>query len=73
MKKMSIAGFRCFKSSTEFHLGQLTVVTGGNSVGKSSLLKAISVLGDSLSNRDSFKLEFDGANSLMYLREGGGC
>lgn len=66
MKKMSIAGFRCFKSSTEFHLGQLTVVTGGNSVGKSSLLKAISVLGDSLSNRDSFKLEFDGANSLMH-------
>lgn len=63
---MSIAGFRCFKSSTEFHLGQLTVVTGGNSVGKSSLLKAISILGDSLSNRDSFKLEFDGTNSLMH-------
>ncbi len=66
MKKMNIAGFRCFKSNTEFHLGQLTVVTGGNSVGKSSLLKSISILGDSLSNRDSFKLEFDGANSLMH-------
>ena len=65
MKKMAIKGFRCFERTTEFELERLTLITGGNSVGKSSLLKAVSILTDTLSG-DGSRLDFDGPNSLHH-------
>ena len=38
---MTLSGFKCFADSTEFSLGNPTVVTGGNGRGKSTLADAI--------------------------------
>ena len=41
IKGMTLSGFKCFADSTEFSLGNPTVVTGGNGRGKSTLADAI--------------------------------
>ena len=38
---LTLSGFKCFADSTEFSLGNPTVVTGGNGRGKSTLADAI--------------------------------
>ena len=39
--EMTISGFKCFREPTTFRFGPLTIITGGNGRGKSSIADAI--------------------------------
>lgn len=39
--KLSIAGFKCFKNKTEFDLNNITLLTGANSAGKSTIIQSM--------------------------------
>ena len=39
--KLTIDGYKCFKDKTEFNLNNITLLTGANSAGKSSVIQSI--------------------------------
>ena len=39
--KLSIAGFKCFKNKTDFKLNNITLLTGANSAGKSTVIQSM--------------------------------
>ena len=39
--KLSIEGFKCFGERAEFHLNNLTLLTGANSAGKSTVIQSL--------------------------------
>lgn len=39
---LNIDGFKCFKEDTSFELNNITLLTGANSVGKSSVVQSFS-------------------------------
>lgn len=68
---LNIDGFKCFKEDTSFELNNITLLTGANSVGKSSVVQSLLLLKtisqDSLSNPDSL-IELD-LNDEKYALE----
>jgi len=66
IKKIGIENFRVFKDYTEFKLAPITVLTGPNNSGKSSLIKLLSLLKYSFTKEDRInKLNF--VNILLLL------
>lgn len=68
---LNIDGFKCFKEDTSFELNNITLLTGANSVGKSSVVQSLLLLKTisqgSLSNPDSL-IELD-LNDEKYALE----
>jgi predicted ATPase len=58
LTKITIENFKCFKSKTEIELGKLTLLTGANSSGKSSII--YSVLGAIQSGEFPFQFSTNG-------------
>jgi AAA15 family ATPase/GTPase len=64
--KLTVENFRVFKDTTEFELAPITILTGQNNSGKSSLLKALLVLSDFLDSGDQTYLDFNGRLSPRH-------
>lgn len=63
IKKIGIENFRIFKDYTEFELAPITVLTGTNNSGKSSFLKMMNLLQQSVKDLSSLNvLNFDNGN-----------
>jgi predicted ATPase len=63
IKKISIKNFRVFKEQTTFQLKPITILTGTNNSGKSSLLKLINLLHSSFDkNNSTNELLFNSGN-----------
>lgn len=60
LKGISINNFRIFKEDTTFDFAPITVLTGPNSSGKSSLFKALLLLADSAKKYGLSELDFTG-------------
>jgi AAA15 family ATPase/GTPase len=58
--KIGLQNFRVFKEMTEFDLAPLTILTGANSSGKSSLFKALLLMGNNVESNSFYKLDFTG-------------
>jgi predicted ATPase len=58
--KIGLQNFRVFKEMTEFDLVPLTILTGANSSGKSSLFKALLLMGNNVESNSFYKLDFTG-------------
>lgn len=64
--KIGLENFRIFKELTEFELKPLTILTGANSSGKSSLIKSLLLLKNSAFKSSNLnKLEFIGGKHLL--------
>ena len=67
MNNFDIQGFRCFTSNVSFGTGRLTFLTGQNTKGKSTLMKALSILGDSFHESEGgFLLKLDGRHAMVH-------
>jgi len=53
LKKIIIKNFKCFKEETEFPLGQLTLLTGINGRGKSTMLQSLLLMRQSIEHNDN--------------------
>jgi AAA15 family ATPase/GTPase len=62
LKGFGLENFRVFKDYTWFDFAPITVLTGTNSSGKSSLIKALLLLENSISKSGQLKLEFSNDN-----------
>lgn len=58
LKKISIENFKCYKSQTDIEFGKLTLLTGANSSGKSSII--YSILGAIQSEEFPFQFSTNG-------------
>ena len=58
MKNIILNNFRVFDNVAEFKLPQITILTGRNNSGKSSVIKALLLLEDYLNSQDHFYLNF---------------
>lgn len=68
LTRLTVAGFKCFSDEQSFDLGDVTFITGGNHVGKTSLADAIAfAFCGRLYNGDATidRLYNDGAKSLV--------
>lgn len=65
INKFGIGNFRVFKEMQEFTFASITILTGTNSSGKSSLTKAMMLLKESMINSKLSKIEFN--NSSLKL------
>ncbi|MBV6646981.1 MAG: AAA family ATPase, partial [Cyclobacteriaceae bacterium] len=52
---ITLTNFRVFKEKTDFQIAPITVLTGTNSSGKSSLGKMMSLLQDNIFGNDKWK------------------
>lgn len=53
LKNIIIKNFKCFKGETEFPLGQLTLLTGINGRGKSTMLQSLLLMRQSIEHNDN--------------------
>lgn len=53
LKKIILKNFKCFREETEFPLGQLTLLTGINGRGKSTLLQSLLLMRQSIEHNDN--------------------
>ncbi|MFP5271119.1 DUF3696 domain-containing protein [Coleofasciculus sp.] len=53
LKKIIIKNFKCFKEETDFPLGQLTLLTGINGRGKSTMLQSLLLMRQSIEHNDN--------------------
>lgn len=60
---IELKNFRCYKNHIRFPVKPLTIFTGQNSVGKSTLFKALSLVGDT---EGALKMNFSGTNSVSH-------
>jgi AAA15 family ATPase/GTPase len=58
--KIGLQNFRVFNEMTEFDLAPFTILTGANSSGKSSLFKALLLIGNNVESNSFYKLDFTG-------------
>ena len=66
MENIILNNFRLFKNQTDFQLAPITVLTGRNNSGKSSIIKALLLFDDYLNSNDQFFLNFSGKNSIKH-------
>jgi len=66
MQRIELDNFRVFGSPAGFDLAPVTVLTGKNNSGKSSLIKAFLVLADYLEQDDQTVLRLDGPRAIRY-------
>ena len=66
MQSITLDNFRVFSSPQTFSLTPLTVLTGRNNSGKSSLIKAFLVLADFLEQSDQTALRLDGPRASKH-------
>jgi predicted ATPase len=59
IKSFGVENFRVFKEMTNFELAPITILTGANSSGKSSLTKALMLLKESMIKNELAQLDFD--------------
>ena len=63
MQRITLNNFRVFGTTAAFDLAPVTVLTGKNNSGKSSLIKSFLVLGDYLDSKDQTVLRLDGPSA----------
>ena len=66
MQRIELNNFRVFGSPADFDLAPVTVLTGKNNSGKSSLIKAFLVLADYLEQNDQTVLRLDGPRAEKH-------
>jgi predicted ATPase len=66
MQRIEIDNFRVFGAPAAFDLAPVTVLTGKNNSGKSSLIKAFLVLADYLEQEDQTVLRLDGRRATKH-------
>lgn len=64
---LGIENFRVFKDYTEFDFAPITILTGTNSSGKSSLFKALLLLADNAKEQNPKSLNFSGQLAETHL------
>ena len=68
--RLTVEGFKSFKTRTEVRFKPLTVILGRNNSGKSSLIQSLLLLKQTLAEpRPEVPLHLDGAVSAFHLRE----
>ncbi len=60
IKSLSLANFRIFDELTKFDFAPITILTGANNSGKSSLIKALLLLADNAKRNELNELDFSG-------------
>jgi AAA15 family ATPase/GTPase len=65
LKGIAINNFRVFKAHTQFDFAPITILTGPNSSGKSSLFKALLMLADSAKKYRLTELDFTGEGHYL--------
>ncbi|UOQ76532.1 AAA family ATPase [Hymenobacter sp. 5516J-16] len=70
MQRIKLDNFRVFGFPAEFDLAPVTVLTGKNNSGKSSLIKAFLILADYLEQDDQTVLRLDGPRALRHKISG---
>lgn len=65
LKGIAINNFRVFKAHTQFQFAPITILTGPNSSGKSSLFKALMLLADSAKKYNLRELDFTGESHYL--------
>lgn len=63
-KRIGIQNFRVFKDYTDFEFAPITILTGKNNAGKSSLIKLLMLMDESANKHNLQTLEFDGKAGL---------
>ncbi len=66
MKKIEFENFRIFKNRASLNLAPITVLTGKNNSGKSTVLKGLLLLSDSDFLFNDLRLRFNGKTSLKH-------
>lgn len=66
MQRITLDNFRVFGMEANFDLAPVTVLTGKNNSGKSSLIKAFLVLADYLEQDDQTVLRLDGIRAVKH-------
>lgn len=66
MNKLILENFRTYKNRTEIDLAPITILTGKNNSGKSTIIKAILLLSDYLNSDNQLNLEFDGPSAQKH-------
>lgn len=70
MEKIILNNFKIFKETTELDLLPITILTGRNNSGKSSIIKALLLLDDFLNSNDQFYLKFSHKNIFKHKING---
>lgn len=70
MEKIELNNFKIFKEKTEFDLLPITILTGRNNSGKSSIIKALLLMDDFLNSNDQFYLKFSQKNIFKHKING---
>ena len=58
INEISLENFRVFKNKSNFELAPITILTGANSSGKSSIIKALNLMQGFYQDNDNQKLDF---------------
>lgn len=66
MDKLILENFRTYKNRTEIDFAPITILTGKNNSGKSTIIKAILLLSDFLNSENQLNLEFDGPSAQKH-------
>ncbi|WP_299826006.1 AAA family ATPase [uncultured Pontibacter sp.] len=67
MNRISLSNFRIFQKATAFDLAPITILTGRNSSGKSSLIKAFILLADFIGSEEShLRLNLNGERASKH-------
>jgi predicted ATP-dependent endonuclease of OLD family len=65
LKALTLTNFRVFKEETEIPFSPLTIITGANSSGKSSVFKALMLLQDNLERNQLARLDFTNGKHVL--------
>lgn len=66
MQQLAVDNFRVFSAPATFDLAPVTILTGRNNAGKSSLIKSLLVLADYLEQDDQTVLRLDGPRARRH-------
>ncbi|XOV94596.1 MAG: AAA family ATPase [Bacteroidota bacterium] len=67
MDQFRISNFRVFEEFHAFEIAPITILTGKNNSGKSSLIRALMVLDDLLNGRDQTRLDFSTSSVKDFI------
>jgi len=66
MERITLENFRLFQKPTTFEIAPITILTGKNNSGKSTLIKAILLMSDYTLSDNHIALNFSGNNSQLH-------